>query len=52
VAVQAGATTIEMIRPLAKRVATLGLHVQVNATADQILANEAVWNRMPLKDPF
>ena len=50
--VQTGATTVEMIEPLAKRVALMGWHVQVNATADQILANEAIWNRLPVPVVF
>ena len=41
------ATTIEMIEPLSKRVAALGWHVQINMTADQIVAAEALWNRVP-----
>lgn len=44
----AGATTVEMIEPLAKRVAKLGWHIQVNAAADQILASASIWNRLPL----
>ena len=50
--VQAGATTVEMIEPLAKRVATLGWHVQINATADQILASELIWSRLPVPVVF
>jgi predicted TIM-barrel fold metal-dependent hydrolase len=49
---QAGATTVEMIEPLAKRVASLGWHVQVNAPADQLLANEEMWNRLPVPIVF
>jgi D-galactarolactone isomerase len=41
------ATTIDMIEPLSKRVAGLGWHVQINMTADQIAAAEALWNRLP-----
>jgi predicted TIM-barrel fold metal-dependent hydrolase len=41
------ATTIEMIEPLSKRVAALGWHVQINMTAEQIAAAEALWNRLP-----
>jgi D-galactarolactone isomerase len=40
-------TTTDMIEPLAKRVAALGWHVQINMTADQIAAAEALWNRLP-----
>jgi predicted TIM-barrel fold metal-dependent hydrolase len=41
------ATTIDMIEPLSKRVAALGWHVQINMTAGQITAAEALWNRLP-----
>lgn len=41
------ATTADMIEPLSKRVAALGWHVQINMTADQIVAAEALWNRVP-----
>ena len=41
------ATRIEMIEPLSRRVAALGWHVQINMTADQIVAAEALWNRVP-----
>jgi len=50
--VQGGATTVEMIETLANRVATLGWHVQVNATAEQIMANIAIWNRLPVPVVF
>ena len=40
-------TAIDMIEPLARRVTALGWHVQVNMTADQIAAAEALWNRVP-----
>jgi D-galactarolactone isomerase len=43
--VQAGATTLEMVDPLSKRAASLGWHIQVHATADQIEAAKEVWNR-------
>jgi len=39
--------TFDMIEPLSKRVAGLGWHVQINMTADQIAAAEALWNRLP-----
>ncbi|OFW01479.1 MAG: hypothetical protein A3I61_14905 [Acidobacteria bacterium RIFCSPLOWO2_02_FULL_68_18] len=39
--------TEEMIEPLARRIARLGWHVQINMTADQIAAAEALWNRLP-----
>jgi len=44
---QQGATTVEMIDPLSKRVAALGWHIQINAPADTILAAKDVWGRVP-----
>ncbi len=44
--VQAGATTLDMIEPLSKRVAPFGWHIQVNASADQIAAARDVWSRL------
>jgi D-galactarolactone isomerase len=41
------ATTIDMIEPLSKRVNALGWHVQINMRADQIVAAEDLWNRLP-----
>ena len=41
------ATSVDMIEPLSKRVDALGWHVQINMGADQIVANEALWNRLP-----
>jgi D-galactarolactone isomerase len=40
-------TSIEMIEPLSKRVHALGWHVQINMTADQIVAAADLWNRLP-----
>lgn len=40
-------TTIEMIEPLSKRVNELGWHVQINMDADQIVAAESLWMRLP-----
>jgi D-galactarolactone isomerase len=50
--IQAGATTFEMVEPLAKRVAAFGWHVQVNASPEQILGGIAVWNRLPVSVVF
>jgi predicted TIM-barrel fold metal-dependent hydrolase len=50
--VQAGATTQEMVEPLAKRVAVLGWHIQVNASAEQILGGMSIWNRLPVPIVF
>jgi D-galactarolactone isomerase len=49
---QAGATTVEMIEPLSQRVAKLGWHIQVNMTSDMILANAAIWDRVPTQVVF
>ncbi|OFZ98930.1 MAG: hypothetical protein A3H35_06495 [Betaproteobacteria bacterium RIFCSPLOWO2_02_FULL_62_17] len=38
---------IETIEPLSKRVNALGWHVQINMTADQIVAAGDLWNRLP-----
>ena len=40
-------TSIEMIEPLSKRVNALGWHVQINMTAEQIVAAQDLWNRLP-----
>jgi D-galactarolactone isomerase len=40
-------TSIEMIEPLSKRVNALGWHVQINMAADQIVAAQDLWNRLP-----
>jgi len=40
-------TTLDMIEPLARRVAVFGWHVQVHMLSDQIVAAEALWNRLP-----
>ena len=50
--VQAGATTLEMLEPLAGRVAPLGWHIQVHATADQIMAAQDIWRRLPCPTVF
>ena len=42
-----GATTIEMLEPVAKRVAPLGWHIQFNMSADTTLAAKDVLNRLP-----
>jgi predicted TIM-barrel fold metal-dependent hydrolase len=50
--VQASATALEMVEPLTKRVAALGWHIQINASAEQILASMAIWNRLPVPVVF
>lgn len=39
--------SIEMIEPLAKRIADFGWHVQLHASGDQIVDNAAMLNRLP-----
>jgi D-galactarolactone isomerase len=43
----APATSLDMIEPLAKRINPLGWHVQINMDADQIVAAEDLWMRLP-----
>jgi len=43
----AGATTFQMVPPLAKQVAPLGWHIQVNASAEQIVEAKELWNNLP-----
>jgi predicted TIM-barrel fold metal-dependent hydrolase len=50
--VQAGATTLDMIQPLARRVAALGWHVQINAPPEQILAAMPTWRNLPVSIVF
>jgi predicted TIM-barrel fold metal-dependent hydrolase len=40
-------TKLDMIEPLARRIAPLGWHVQIHMTSKQILDAEALWNRLP-----
>ena len=49
---QDAVTTVEMIEPLAKRIQPLGWHVQINTAAEQIVAEEALWNRLPVPSVF
>jgi D-galactarolactone isomerase len=39
--------SLDMIEPLAKRIAALGWHVQLNMSAEQIVDNEAMLQRLP-----
>jgi D-galactarolactone isomerase len=47
-----GATSVEMIEPLAKRIGPRGWHIQLNMTADQIAGNAALWNSIPCPSVF
>src|SRR5262249_41244832 len=49
---QAGATTPEMIEPLARRVASLGWHPQIKARADRILEIMPARERVPTEVVF
>ncbi|MDR3673305.1 MAG: amidohydrolase family protein [Holophaga sp.] len=40
-------TTIDMIEPLAKRIADLGWHVQIHMSGDQIMEAAALFRRLP-----
>jgi predicted TIM-barrel fold metal-dependent hydrolase len=44
---RAGATTVDMIEPLAKRVGDLGWHVQIHMKADEIAQVEGLLKRLP-----
>ena len=45
--VQAGATTVEMLEPLSKRVNALGWHVQIHMLGDQIVKIEDLLDKLP-----
>jgi len=47
-----GATTMEMLEPVAKRIAPMGWHVQFNMSADTTLAARDVLNRLPCQIVF
>ena len=47
-----GATTMEMLEPLARRIAPMGWHVQFNMSADMTLAAKDVLNRLPCQIVF
>jgi predicted TIM-barrel fold metal-dependent hydrolase len=44
--VQAGATTVDMLEPLSKRIADLGWHVQIHQTGDGIVKMEDVLQKV------
>jgi D-galactarolactone isomerase len=45
--VQSGATTVDMLEPLSKRVNDLGWHVQIHMLADAIVENADLLQRLP-----
>jgi predicted TIM-barrel fold metal-dependent hydrolase len=49
---QKGATTWEMLEPLAQRIARLNWHVQVNVSAVDIVAARDLWKRLPCQIVF
>jgi predicted TIM-barrel fold metal-dependent hydrolase len=50
--VQTGATTLDMVEPLAKRIAELGWHIQVNAMPEQIHSAAEIWKGLPVDVVF
>jgi predicted TIM-barrel fold metal-dependent hydrolase len=47
-----GATSIDMLEPVAKRIALMGWHVQFNMSADATVAAKDVLNRLPCQIVF
>ena len=45
--VQSGATTLDMLEPLSKRVADLGWHVQIHMLGDQVVESADLLRRLP-----
>jgi len=49
---RAGATRVDMIEPLARRIAPLGWHVQIHMEADEIAHLATLWERLPVPIVF
>ncbi|WP_085026371.1 amidohydrolase family protein [Ensifer aridi] len=49
---RAGATTVDMIEPLSKRVADLGWHIQVHMKGDDIAEHAALFQNLPVITVF
>lgn len=49
---RSAAVSVDMIAPLAKRVADLGWHIQIHMRADQIVANAALLENLPTQVVF
>lgn len=49
---QGGATTLDMVEPLAKRIAKLGWHIQVNTAPEQIRSAAEIWKGLPVDVVF
>jgi D-galactarolactone isomerase len=50
--VQSGATTVDMLEPLSKRVDALGWHVQIHMLGDQIVEIQELLQRLPSRIVF
>ena len=49
---QPGTTTLDMVRPLAERIAPMGWHIQLNAPANTLLQARALWGDLPVQVVF
>ena len=49
---RAGATTVEMIEPLSKRISALGWHIQVHMSGNDIAKNADLFARLPVAIVF
>jgi predicted TIM-barrel fold metal-dependent hydrolase len=49
---QGGATTLDMVEPLATRIAKLGWHIQVNASPEKIRSAAEIWKGVPVDVVF
>jgi predicted TIM-barrel fold metal-dependent hydrolase len=52
IATAGGATSMDMLEPVAKRIAAMGWHVQFNTSAETTLAAKDVLNRLPCQIVF
>jgi predicted TIM-barrel fold metal-dependent hydrolase len=50
--VQGGGTAWEMVDPLARRVAALGWHIQIQADGKDIFAHKSIWDHIPCSIVF
>lgn len=47
-----GPTTLDMVRPLARRIAPMGWHIQVDAPAAMLLDARTIWSDLPVQVVF
>ncbi|MDO8249775.1 MAG: amidohydrolase family protein [Rhodoferax sp.] len=47
-----GTTTLDMVRPLSRRIASMGWHIQLNAPAAALLEANSVWRDLPVQMVF